>query len=113
MTKYSYQIHQYTNNLGEIYDEQGKWYNQLDSCENNIIKKLNGKNFQKELYDNYEVSCYLDIYIITDDCITEEQEETYNYYYMKDRYKIIKKIEKLVFYCGFEKPICIENFVIL
>ena len=102
MTTYSYEINMYHPSLGEIYDENGKWYNTLEYCENNLLKRLNSNKFKNDMIENdVGVNCYADIYIITNEQILNNNQ------YFPTNYRIIKKIQKIIYdTCdGFEKII--------
>lgn len=115
MTQYTYQIHIY-GSCGEIYDEQGKWYNNIQYCEENLIKRLNGQKFIEEMNDNdVNYSCFVDVYIITNENLNNIDSEKYSTIYFQDKYQIIKYMEKLKYEPGdgFYKKINSADLVIL
>ena len=92
MVKYRYKIHCHSSWGGEIYDKYSPWYNLLDNCEYNCLKKINSKKFKQELIDNEcSIHCKIEVFITTDEknirCLSHQQNFS--------EYKVIKHIKNL------------------
>ena len=115
MHQYTYKIYMY-GDLGEIFDETGKWYNNLQYCENILIHRVNGNKFREEMIENdVDCNCFVDIYIINNERLNNIDSEKYSTIYFQSKYRIIKLIKKIIYdpYSGFSNRINIKDLLYL
>jgi hypothetical protein len=101
--KYAYLIRAHTD-LGEGYERQSKWHNNLNTCKKNLINTLNSKKLVYELNESEPIGCYIDVHLICN-----ELDKTGASYYITE-YEIIYSKYNITFSDGFEEKLVLEDF---